>query len=143
MCLELYLLLPDTLLLPYIGTEPPVLHVTLGNKYRVLMGKLLHGAQLVNRPVLVDLVSGSHQQTKLVGHHGVLHPTILKARLVHKSTGVCLTSSHATASPVKPQRQSKLELLRVLGQPLTVLQEVSVLLGVACHQSLQLVLVNM
>ena len=85
------------------------------NKYKVLMGTLIHGAQLVSQPCLVGLVSGPHQQTKLVGHNLFLHPTILKASLLHRGTRMCLRSIHETASCVKFQLQSKLELVTVVG----------------------------
>ena len=55
-----------------------------------------------------------------------LHPT----KPVHGQLG-----SHA----VKLQLQSKLELVTVLGSPLVALHEGSVLLGVPCHQFLQMV----
>ena len=60
MCLELYLLLIDNLLLFPFGPEPHVLHVALGSTHKVLMGTLLHGAQLVKQPFPVDLASVPH-----------------------------------------------------------------------------------
>ena len=55
---------------------------------------------------------------------------------------MCLIGSHETARPGKLQLQSKMELVRVLAQPLIVLQEVIVLLGVGGNQRLQVVLDN-
>ena len=110
-------------------------------RYKVLMGTLLHGAQLVSQPVLVGLVSGPYIQTQLFFcHHEALHQTIIKSRLLHRGSGVCLSSSHEL--PVLPsvQLQCKHELVRVLAQPLIVLQKVTVPRGVACHQCLQVVL---
>ena len=115
MCTELYGILPDNLLFSHLGPEPPVLHVALDNKNKVLMGTLLHGAQQYNQPFLVGLVSGQHSHTNLACHHGILYPTILKASLFHTGTGVCLRSSHETASPVMFQLQSKLDIVTVLG----------------------------
>ena len=60
MCLEVHLLLLDSLLLFQLGPEPLVLNVALGSKYRVLMGTMLHGAQLVNQLLFVGLASGPH-----------------------------------------------------------------------------------
>ena len=79
------------------------------------MGTLSHGAQLVNKPILVGLVSGTREQT--VGQHGFLHPTILKSRRFHRGTGVSLAGSNEAVSHVKLQLQRKSELVIVLAQP--------------------------
>ena len=59
--------------------------MALGSKYKARMGTLLHGAQLVNQPFPVDLANGPHSQTKLVGHHGILHQTILNVNISTKA----------------------------------------------------------
>ena len=47
-----------------------------------------------------------------------------------------------TGNTVRMQPQSKEELVRVLAQPLIVLQYVIVIVGVACYKVIQLVLGN-
>ena len=51
----------------------------------------------------------------LLAYNGFLHPTILKASLVHRGTWVCLSSSYEVAGFVKFQLQSKLEVVTGLG----------------------------
>ena len=63
--------------------------------------------------------------------------------LLHIGNGVCHTSRHEAASLVQFQLQSKLELARVLGQPLIALQAVSDSFWVVCHTCVQLVLDSM
>ncbi|MFM7986602.1 MAG: hypothetical protein ACKPKO_45535, partial [Candidatus Fonsibacter sp.] len=60
LCIEHYPLIIGNILLFQLGPEPPVLHVSLGSNSEFIMGAILHGAQFVKQPVLVELVSGPH-----------------------------------------------------------------------------------
>ena len=114
MCLELYLLLIDYLVRFQLGPEPHVLHVALGNKYKALMGTLIHGAQLVNQ-LYWCILSVGHINIPILWDtmESPIQPS--SNTCFNTSAGVCLSSNHKAATPVQFQLSSTLEIVTMPG----------------------------
>ena len=107
------------------------------------MGPLRHGAQLVNQPLLVGLVSGPHQHTNIVGHHGVLHPTLIKPDLSTEALACFSVAVMKLPDLSSSNGIAKWSLSEYLRNPCYRSKGCSFCLGSTGRQCLQVVLDNL